>query len=1009
MKVLIADFDLFSKVGGGQTFYRSIIKKNPQIDFYYIAEKEPLQTTRPPNAHAIPYQEQLLLSDFKNFFEVTPPKWVERAFVMASNIAASVANQQFDVIDVPDYEQWGMFLRPALQHYRVNFSKIALSMHGKISKTLRLDWFDFGKDNIPLDLQEKMQYKTVDMRYGISKSYLDEWREISDLESHYYHPLHFLDLPKPTRNLPSEAPPSLNFIGRTEKRKGPDIFIDLVWWLPRSSYSKAQLIGPHSYNYNNTQSSESILQSMVKNRQKNIAMRPPMKREELAELFASKSVTFLPSRYDTLNLVALESLFSGCPTAIGNGAGICRFLTESFPEVPFINIDINDIYSSLPAIGQVLDNYEDYRRKLVDTLLSINLEVTDPILEEIYNQSVVSDGETQQELEQWYSQLMTYWEDGQQDFGIYKIPGVKLVKSQLKSQLKPTYKQFKATLNDVKAQLIKPLEDSRNAQTVKASKLVSRYKATFNASELNQKDLTYKVKECWRLGSAFGEYVSAFQESANLSSLKDKLSNGYQIDRIRLWREIARIEELRGNDLVSATYKLRGIRLLNNDIFGDLSFVLRTLETKGFTREAQAVEAIYGKPAERNERCQELIEQSLRDNAVNPEREYEFIDDRRQKSTYRVSIIVSLYNAADKLSLFLKALQHQTLINKGEAEIILVDSGSPGDEYAVFKQLEPKLNIPIIYARSQQRETIQTAWNRGISLSKAPYLCFLGVDENILPDCLEVLSKELDKDPQLDWVIGHSLVTNVDKQGSWVSDIMPYYRKEYKQDLVYLETCYLSWVGALYRRSIHERFGYYDGSFRGAGDTEFKNRVLPFIKSKVVDRTLGVFWNYPDERTTQSPLAELEDMRAWYLHRTLPGIRYAFSNRKVEELEQLIYLSLCYRKSYCTHTSSDLEYAYNLSLYLKEIAPNSQALKYFKGIETLLNAYRGLDWMPKLSRFSPIAKVLETRKIAHTIQQEHQTSWNKEMSLGLVPNYKIFNDNRHEQHSVLWLTEVPKN
>ena len=29
MKVLIADFDLFAKVGGGQTFYRSIILKNP--------------------------------------------------------------------------------------------------------------------------------------------------------------------------------------------------------------------------------------------------------------------------------------------------------------------------------------------------------------------------------------------------------------------------------------------------------------------------------------------------------------------------------------------------------------------------------------------------------------------------------------------------------------------------------------------------------------------------------------------------------------------------------------------------------------------------------------------------------------------------------------------------------------------------------------------------------------------------------------------------------------------
>jgi glycosyltransferase involved in cell wall biosynthesis len=1000
MKVLIADFDLFSKVGGGQTFYRSIIKKNPQIQFYYIAEKEPLNNPRPTNATAIPYKEQFLITDFKNFFEVTPPKWVERAFVMASNIAASAADQQFDIVDVPDYEQWGIFLRPALKQYGVKFSRIALSMHGKISKTLQLDWFDWGQANIPLDLQEKMQYKVVDIRYGISKSYLDEWREdIPECDSYYYNPLHFFDLPRPTQSLPSNINPTLNFIGRTEKRKGPDIFIDLVWWLPEKSYSKAQIIGPHSYNYNNTKSSKTYLQEMITHRQSNLMICPPMKREELTELFASKSLTFLPSRYDTLNLVALESLFSGCPTAVGNGAGVCRFLKETFPEVPFVPIDIDDIYSCLPELNHLLDNYEEYRHNLVSKLLSTNLEVNDPILEDIYNCSATGNIETQEELAQWYTQLFSYWESCQLGFSLSKIPAIKAVKSQVKAQIKPTYKQLKKTLSETKEKLRKPLEETKTAQTLKSFKLFERYKYTFNASELNQKDLGNKVKECWKLASAFGSEEQGW---------RDKLKNGYRIDRVRAWREIARLEELRGNDLVAATYKLRGLRLLDGDRFGDLPYVLRTLQDKGFPREAEVIESLYGKTGQRNELCYDFIEKARQDNLHNQEWEYELFDDRREKSNYRVSVIVSLYNAAEKLPLFLKTLQNQTLMQSGDGEVILVDSGSPGNEYEVFKQLAPDLNLPILYVRSQARETIQTAWNRGISLARSPYLSFLGVDETILPDCLEVLANELDKNAEIDWVIGHSLVTNVDKQGSWVSDIMPYDRTPYKQDLVYLETCYLSWVGALYRRSIHDRFGYYDGSFRGAGDTEFKSRVLPFIKSKVIDRNLGVFWNYPDERTTQSPAAEVEDMRAWYVHRTLPGVRYAFANRNVEELEQLIYLSLGYRKSYCRHTSTDLEYAYNLSLYLKEVHPQSKVLQYFKGIETLLEAYRSLDWMPKLSRFSPFKKVLQTRNLAYKIQQEHLASWDEQKSLGLKPDYRIFNDNRHEQHAFLWLTKLEK-
>ena len=42
-----------------------------------------------------------------------------------------------------------------------------------------------------------------------------------------------------------------------------------------------------------------------------------------------------------------------------------------------------------------------------------------------------------------------------------------------------------------------------------------------------------------------------------------------------------------------------------------------------------------------------------------------------------------------------------------------------------------------------------------------------------------------------------------------------------------------------------------------------------------IPQTLGVFLNYPEERTTASPKAEIEDLRAWYLHRTVAGLASA--------------------------------------------------------------------------------------------------------------------------------------
>ena len=847
MKVLITDFDLFSKVGGGQTFYRSLIRKNPSIDFYYLIEKENIDSPRPNNAHPVPFKEKYFLADLNNFFDVNPPKWVYRSFIRASNIAAAVTGMEFDLIDSPDYEQWAIFLRPALNYHRVKFGKTALSLHGKISTTLKLDWFNGGKENIPLDLEESKQYATVDIRYGISKSYIDEWQDLSKFSAHYYHPLHFFELPKPLTEIPSGSAPNLNFIGRTERRKGPDIFIDLAWWLNNNQYHEANLIGPHSFNDKGTISSESYLRKMLTVRNSKVKFLPPKAQSDLMALFAHKGVTFVPSRYDTLNLVALESLFSGCPTVIGSGAGVCRLLEEDFPQVPFVKIDLENIYSCLPKIEEILNNYSDYRQQLVQSIKQTEVFVSDPPLPDIYGQSSEYDQETRDELDDWYGQLMGYWVITQEN-----VSFLQPVKAQLKPTLKQIKNNLKSTAGQLKAKILQPLGNDLNAQLVKAPNLIKKYKETFNAMEQTAKDLAEKVQMGWRLGSGY---------ESELQGVRGKLATNYRIDRVRLWRELARIEELRGNTLVSATYKLRAMRALGVDQFGDLPFVVRTLADFGFPKEVEAVSALYGESSEseKEELCYALIEQARLDNLNNPAGdEYEIWDDRRGDGNYRATIIVSLYNAADKLPLFLRTLQHQTLIMGGGAEVVLVDSGSPGNEYEVFKTLAPELGYPILYARSPQRETIQSAWNRGIKLARSPYLAFLGVDETILPDCLEILAGELDQDPELDWVIGHSLVTNVDPQGGWVNDIMPYDRTGYEQDLVYLETCYLSWVGALYRKSIHERFGYYDQSFRGPGIRNLKTELCPSSKAKWWIKCWGYFGIIPMSARPKVPPRRLK-------------------------------------------------------------------------------------------------------------------------------------------------------
>jgi len=203
----------------------------------------------------------------------------------------------------------------------------------------------------------------------------------------------------------------------------------------------------------------------------------------------------------------------------------------------------------------------------------------------------------------------------------------------------------------------------------------------------------------------------------------------------------------------------------------------------------------------------------------------------------------------------------------------------------------------------------------------------------------------------------------------------------------------------MYRKSMHNRVGYYDESFRGAGDTEFKNRVLPYINVKHINKLLGVFINYPEERTTASPAIEIEDLRAWYAYRTKGGVRYTFENRTLNDAENLLHLALGYRKSYCSHISCDIEYAFYLSQYI-----NNQGKKSIicDDLEKMLSNMRKLEFTEIEPSKAYGRKILmKAWKESKRFQDKH----NKLFPGDLTARYVIFNDNRYEQHSWLWKSE----
>ena len=987
MRVLLPAVDIFYSVGGGQSFYKQLIKANPDIEFSYLIRNESDNEIRPSNCKAIKYDYK-----FPNLHVLNPsfdfssvPTWARHAVSNAANISYSARGLNFDIIDIPDWEQHGCFLRFFLNHFNVKFNKIALSMHGNISTTLYTNWDTSHHDYSSIEFLEKAQYLGADIRYAISEFYIEEWEKRTNLRADYLHPFTFFKPEKPKPYIKTSEVPSLLFFGRTEKRKGPDFLIHLAWMLQKKLLTKALIIGP-SVPLENKTTSKDVINILIKNRNLNIQAKDSVSQATMQEFFTQSNLTVLPSRYDTFNLVALESLFAGCPVVVGKNTGVVGFIKKEFPDLPIYVLPMDDMATCIKVLEHAIENYHEDRKTIAKILESFDPSTFfSKSLLDIYEQSSKSIRETDfpfDEIAKSFLQICSENSLSQNNELVTLSPlslkqkTIEKIKHLGKHRNYKNESGFQKTISSIAGFLPRLARKYR----LKKPRLFW----------LNQVSLHYKT-------------ISTLTECGKIN-VKSKLKNLYDhitnllYGKSSIYNKMASLQIVLEKPVIAATYYIRSFRLGGISNLNALNFATETLSSSNYAAESEATKLLY-KSDKHQTGIKEYLENQRKKLFPIPKYDEDFlyIDDRRSKPSFKISIIVSLYNAANKLEFFLNNLQRQTMVIKGAAEVILVDSGSPTNEREVFLKLIDSLKIEVIYVRTKSRETIQKAWNRGILLAQGEYLTFLGVDEGITPEALEILSAELDADPSTDWIQSNSLMTDVSKNGTWLNDVMIFERSNFHPFHIYLETCYISWVGALYRKSIHDRFGYYDDTFRAAGDTEFKNRMGPFVKMKTLPITLGIFFNYPEERATHSPTAELEDLRAWYLFRTPEGMEYALQGRDQTFVEQSLLFCLKYRKSYCSHWSTDIELACSVIMYIEKYFPTSKFKSLKDSIFSLRESFKGYD----NEEFTSAENMLLKRRAFNKSRKELQFQL-KNLGFDKGSEFHYSNDNRYEQHQSFW-------
>ncbi len=230
----------------------------------------------------------------------------------------------------------------------------------------------------------------------------------------------------------------------------------------------------------------------------------------------------------------------------------------------------------------------------------------------------------------------------------------------------------------------------------------------------------------------------------------------------------------------------------------------------------------------------------------------------------KLSAIVSTYNSERFIRGCLEDLISQTLYKKGELEIVIVNSASEENEEEIIKEFLSKYEN-IKYIKTKEREGVYAAWNRGIKASSGKYITNANTDDRHKKNGLEILVSALENNPWAVLAYGNSLITeneNESFENCTVSGYLdwPDFDKE-----KLLEFCFIG-PHPVWRRSLHEEFGYFNEDLISAGDYEFWLRIAQKYQFIHVNEYVGLYWLNENtvSRKGDIPIIEAKLVQAQY-------------------------------------------------------------------------------------------------------------------------------------------------
>ena len=185
---------------------------------------------------------------------------------------------------------------------------------------------------------------------------------------------------------------------------------------------------------------------------------------------------------------------------------------------------------------------------------------------------------------------------------------------------------------------------------------------------------------------------------------------------------------------------------------------------------------------------------------------------------FSVTIVTSLYEGEKYIKSFLENMIAQTIFD--QCQLFIVDANSPQKEYEItqnYLELYPNIR----YLRLDKRIGIYEAWNLAIKESDSEFITNANVDDLHRHDALELKVKALRENPEVDVAysdVYYSFLPNLPFEIAEKCNLKTNLPTANKFNLLNFNSPHNS---PIWRRLLHQKIGYFDPTYKSAGDYEF--------------------------------------------------------------------------------------------------------------------------------------------------------------------------------------------